>query len=561
MQQATTIKNLRDNSTAGTGEVVAAIRRDFKNESPAKGWRYLWNDGPIEEPSSYKDLLFGNTKYTPSGSEAFPVDPTGHLNLGPTGGHVGKQATTADASDQFVITAFTVSIDGTYYLGDSSIVAIDASCGDGIELQVRINERELISMHVANNRNKHEFNSFLGELQAGDIIYVAVGPNGSPYCDSFTWDFSLTMFPDDSPVIDIFVDTITTLQETLEEETRGRQVADFRTDFSATPRNHWSYLWNQGTIGSMAGYKPLLWDSRSTFDSDGRPGLPDNTAATWTSITGIGGHPGNPGRYAIACWEVQDEGIYGITRAVVSKVSAIGDGVKLRIFVNDKPFTRLDVGPGLAARFNTILGQLNTGDKIFIAIGPGDTNSNDSFEWSFSIQRFDVSSALGQMLAGVAVNAPGMFTPANPDCEPGLYGITRSVVTGDRSALEVCSENGWQHLLQARDLVPAVVDTMNSWRIASFRGDYSYGGDQGAWRYYYNRGALLDVTLYLPLKWNGIQYDSDGLPNFPDPKPGYWATFHGIGGHPGPGVDVGNPTSVIAAYNIPADGKYVRVWI
>jgi uncharacterized protein (TIGR03382 family) len=39
-----------------------------------------------------------------------------------------------------------------------------------------------------------DFDVLLGDLNAGDTIYLAVGPNGNAGSDSFAWDFTITRF-------------------------------------------------------------------------------------------------------------------------------------------------------------------------------------------------------------------------------------------------------------------------------------------------------------------------------------------------------------------------------
>jgi hypothetical protein len=61
-----------------------------------------------------------------------------------------------------------------------------------------------------------------------------------------------------------------------------------------------------------------------------------------------------------------------------------GDGVEVQIYVNDKLKGTIPV-TGTRDSFDLSLGTLAVGDRVYVAVGPGKTNSYDSFQVSYQI--------------------------------------------------------------------------------------------------------------------------------------------------------------------------------
>jgi hypothetical protein len=92
----------------------------------------------------------------------------------------------------------------------------------------------------------------------------------------------------------------------------------------------------------------------------------------------------------VIVYTVAEAGRYAIQDSFILRHDgAMGGSVHLRVLVNDR-----DVGPDIycATRdklsFDRELGKLAAGDKIYVCIGPGETDAQDSFGIDFAFGRF-----------------------------------------------------------------------------------------------------------------------------------------------------------------------------
>ena len=174
--------------------IVADYGDDFAGPSPAAGWSYLWNEnGPIGNAANYTPMLWANGAYDSDGVPGVPDNSSnlrwGHLNAG--GGHTGPAQGQGQATSRFVIAAYTVGVPGTYEIINSNYVDGNGGCGDGAEVRVYVNNSLALTASFPNGGST-PFNTNLGTLQAGDVIYVCAGPgNSNDFCDGFTWDYSI----------------------------------------------------------------------------------------------------------------------------------------------------------------------------------------------------------------------------------------------------------------------------------------------------------------------------------------------------------------------------------
>lgn len=188
---------------------VANYRNDFQGGSFPDGWQYLWNapdgydpgnsagDGttnPIGDPNNYAALIFNGTNYTPDGDTTNGNNqPAAFSNMGALGGHPALGDTQAggvgNTEDRYVIAAFTVEEDGFYDVVNGFIDPL-TTAGNGSNLLIHVNgDAPLVDLLF--DDDAISFDLILGELQAGDTIYFAVGPNGNAGNDSFEWNFDI----------------------------------------------------------------------------------------------------------------------------------------------------------------------------------------------------------------------------------------------------------------------------------------------------------------------------------------------------------------------------------
>lgn len=184
------------------------------------------------------------------------------------------------------------------------------------------------------------------------------------------------------------------------------EVADFRDDFqSPTPAAGWSYLWNEnGAIGDAANYDDLGWNG-NRYDSDGDSQFPDPSPARYVMINANGGHPGCPeaggqlhDRFAIAGYSVEETAEYSISDSLFENSADGGDGVELKIYVNNTE-ARGEILPDQGSTtFDMVLGELTAGDTIYVAMGPRDGDSYDTTQLDFTINQVPEPTAAGLVI-------------------------------------------------------------------------------------------------------------------------------------------------------------------
>lgn len=185
-----------------------------------------------------------------------------------------------------------------------------------------------------------------------------------------------------------------------------RIIANFRDDFQkGSPGPGWSYLWNSaGPVSDPLSYRNLAWTPHSRYSVKGLV-FPDFSVPEYAygSFHGTGGHPGrgtNQGagadRFAIAAYTVKLAGHYRISDSFVKIGSGQSNGGQVAIYVETDPDgdgetdfveVRNDFfNPGVEHAFDGHVGHLVPGDTIYVGIGPGQHDGNDSFALDFSIE-------------------------------------------------------------------------------------------------------------------------------------------------------------------------------
>jgi hypothetical protein len=194
----------------GVTRVVAGYRADFQAGSPKAGWSYQWNAlGPITNPANYRLLAWSpvTNRYSANG---FPVQPDNSTTLfpygglGSTGGHPGRGVNQAATYDRFPIAAYTAKLSGYYGLSASSVtIATSASNGGQVMVFTETNGGVTFTQKYSStfpSVTPFAFNQNVGFLNAGDTIYVGVGPNLNDGSDSFSLDFSIAFKETGNPL-------------------------------------------------------------------------------------------------------------------------------------------------------------------------------------------------------------------------------------------------------------------------------------------------------------------------------------------------------------------------
>ena len=177
----------------------------------------------------------------------------------------------------------------------------------------------------------------------------------------------------------------------------------FRAE-SGNATGSWSYLWNKNsTIGDQSGYVELQYNSdfynigEMGWVVDSSTGVPaageGYYTRIWEDITSNGAHPGRgvsngaaTDRFAIATYTVGEAGSYSILNSKAADATAPGGNQELRVYVNNTLINSYTVLSGnTIVFFDGSLGNLNIGDKIYVALGPDGDDTDDGVLWDFSI--------------------------------------------------------------------------------------------------------------------------------------------------------------------------------
>ena len=173
---------------------------------------------------------------------------------------------------------------------------------------------------------------------------------------------------------------------------RAAVIANYFTEFQqSTPYTGWSYLWNDGAIGTEANYKPLAywWPEGSAYLNSAT--YPDPSAGyAAASRYGLGySHPGSTSIFSIAGYQVQpgEAGIGSLTSSMIyiPYAGGVSDGVVVNVYVNDTLKGTVPVTTATGGSFDMGLGTLAVGDRVYVAVGSGPTLSADSFQIDYSI--------------------------------------------------------------------------------------------------------------------------------------------------------------------------------
>lgn len=193
----------------GARTVAANYRNDFNPSGPpTTGWNYLWNapagwsvgvtgdqaSGFIGVPTEYRPLNLVESAYyadtdTIGGNNA----PSGFLRLTATGGHPGLAAGTVNKRPRHAIAAYTVQVGGLYAIENSSL-SVSNSASDGVEVLVFPGRSEAVLRRTATFAQAANFDVEIGYLDAGQTIYVAIGPGATATSDGFLMDFSIVRY-------------------------------------------------------------------------------------------------------------------------------------------------------------------------------------------------------------------------------------------------------------------------------------------------------------------------------------------------------------------------------
>jgi uncharacterized repeat protein (TIGR02543 family) len=242
-------------------------------------------------------------------------------------------------------------------------------------------------------------------LENTKVTLTAVAPKGYRFT-GWTGTYTGTL----NPMV-ITMDRDWSLRANFVVEDDPRVVAVFEKDILVTPSPGWAYWLNaMGPVGKSENYQQLArtasaWD---IFDGNGVAGLPDaapfgngylgtiDPSGAFGDLAGApGGHPG-PGldagaveHYVLASYTFGATGYYSIVGSAIESAESGGNGLNLRIYLNDRLLASKSTPPGAGATatFDMSLGRVAANTRLFVAVGPGDSDAGDAFALAYTIRR------------------------------------------------------------------------------------------------------------------------------------------------------------------------------
>jgi hypothetical protein len=186
--------------------------------------------------------------------------------------------------------------------------------------------------------------------------------------------------------------------------TAWTSVAGYQLDFKpGGPATGWTYAWNPtGKLGNFQAFTPLAWSNTAqAYNTTGAATMlpAKNTTHNddYLMLQASGGHPGKPNYMPVIGYTIQPDdgaGHYRLSGSSIAKwdgiLSSNEDGLAVYTYLNNTLLTpsRTVATNGLVTNFDRDLGQLNVGDKIWLAISPLKNQYFDGFHnFDFTVQR------------------------------------------------------------------------------------------------------------------------------------------------------------------------------
>jgi len=190
-------------ASAASGSVIADFTADYQNGTPKTGWSYLWNaTGAIGDPSNYSALipaaLFGSPTdnfYDIAGS-TFPTGSPGSYTILGNGFMHPGDGPQQGSIERFTIAAFTLPAGGNVSVTNLLVNDGDSGGGDGVEIFVGVNTGGSIVGGFDNGGSFAASGIPLGNLNAGDTVYVAVGAKQNNNNDSTGIEYQIDVTPE-----------------------------------------------------------------------------------------------------------------------------------------------------------------------------------------------------------------------------------------------------------------------------------------------------------------------------------------------------------------------------
>jgi len=219
-----TLLSLAISASSASADIIAHFSAEFPvpdlgssqpfagSETPAAGWDYMWNpNGIVGTSADYQSLVpntlatwpgFGGVSpmFTNVGNVAFNSLDQGNFRFGRisrTSIHASGQV--PGTGDYRAIIAYTIQAgeEGHISITNSSYAKLVTTASNGVDLDIYVNDtlRSALGKDGFNSLTASAFNGSLGNLVAGDTVYVTIGDNNDPNNDAGVIDFQLERGP------------------------------------------------------------------------------------------------------------------------------------------------------------------------------------------------------------------------------------------------------------------------------------------------------------------------------------------------------------------------------
>jgi hypothetical protein len=193
-------------AATASAAVVAEYQTDYTTSGlPKTGWSYQWNKtGAIDFPAgpydvlnsaALVDLVRNGTNFEASAGVNPSVTPTTMIP--------GKSATEDGVNSRWAIVSYTIqpSDVANGHNGTMPVYSFGVSpnSDDGILARLYVNGVRAFNIPLDSSFNQYDQNTPgaypvpFGNLNAGDVISVAVGANGNSIGDAMTMNFQITL--------------------------------------------------------------------------------------------------------------------------------------------------------------------------------------------------------------------------------------------------------------------------------------------------------------------------------------------------------------------------------
>jgi hypothetical protein len=193
-------------ATSASAAVVAQYQTDYTaSGAPKTGWSYQWNqNGAIDVPAGPYDILNSAALVDLVRNGAnFQASPGVNPAVTPTAMIPGKSATEDGTNSRWAVVSYTIqpSDVANGHNGAMPVYSfgVDPGSEDGILARLYVNGVRAFNIPLDSSFNHYDQNTLgaypvpFGNLNAGDIISVAVGANGNSTGDLMNVDFQITL--------------------------------------------------------------------------------------------------------------------------------------------------------------------------------------------------------------------------------------------------------------------------------------------------------------------------------------------------------------------------------